>query len=158
MIVILQYCCIVCGFLLVSLASAHMESSPYGAVYLSPPPDNNWRRWVVTLLCCWKSASSFFLIPPTTRLYSRTCFLLPARFLCKVSLYDSFSHLDQTHRCNYTMSRAAVKRGDGKIRWPSLFLQKCFKYRDATLASGTLHLTKGVWQIAFWFKGHAWQQ
>ncbi|CAK6977654.1 CREB-regulated transcription coactivator 3 isoform X2 [Scomber scombrus] len=27
-----------------SLTDTHMESSPYGTVYLSPPPDNNWRR------------------------------------------------------------------------------------------------------------------
>lgn len=27
-----------------SLTDGHAESSPYGAVYLSPPLDNNWRR------------------------------------------------------------------------------------------------------------------
>lgn len=27
-----------------SLTAEHVDSSPYGGVYLSPPLDNNWRR------------------------------------------------------------------------------------------------------------------
>lgn len=33
-----------------SLTVEHIDSSPYGGVYLSPPLDNNWRRWVTHLL------------------------------------------------------------------------------------------------------------
>lgn len=31
---------------MLSLTIEHIDSSPYGGVYLSPPLDNSWRRWV----------------------------------------------------------------------------------------------------------------
>lgn len=58
----------------ISLTAVHIESSSYGAVYLSPPLDNNWRRWV---------AAGFLssLLPLTRLFYNRKCFFSPVCFL-----------------------------------------------------------------------------
>ena len=129
------------------LNNPHMESSPYGAVYLSPPPDNNWRRWVVHLSSCWLSLSSLLTL---MRFFNnRNCFLLPACFLFQTSLSTYYYQGTNTQRLWGSVTSELLL---------SLFLQKCFKYQDAVLALGSLHLTKDVWQIAFCSKGHSQQQ
>lgn len=128
---------------MLSLTVEHIDSSPYGGVYLSPPLDNNWRRWVRRL--CYMSWGFFALFSIILRTVSSWCgcqygwlFVLFV-FKKKSNFYSTVAHGDEK----------------GDELWPSYHFtlgKPCFLSRRSVLkvwVSSSCRPVTMSWNILF---------
>lgn len=127
---------------MLSLTVEHIDSSPYGGVYLSPPLDNNWRRWVRHLWYMSWVFLPYFLTSwepfPLGVVVSMVVFFLNFLFF-KSNFYSTVAHGDEK----------------GDELWPSYHFtlgKPCFLSRRSALKVWVSSICRTVtmsWNILF---------